>query len=180
MIPLKVLKISYDPSGKNYAVILKEVGGEICIPIIIGSFEAQSIALAIEVIEAPRPLTHDLICDMINSLDLDLSSVKINHLEDGVFYSKIEFKTMDSKILSLDARPSDSISIAIRLNIPILISPKILDEAGVKENYFKEETSKNSNIISLKSLKKKLEHAIEKEEYEKAAKIRDTISKLNS
>ena len=180
MIPLKVLKISYNPSSKNYAVILKEIDGEMCVPVIIGSFEAQSIALAIEVIETPRPLTHDLICDIINTIDWELNSVKINELEDGIFYSKIEMKTKKSKIYCIDARPSDAIAIAIRLDIPILISPDILNEAGIKENQLSKEKLEKRSTISLRSLKERLKLAIDEEEYEKAAKIRDTISKLES
>ena len=76
MIPVKVNKISYHSKSKSYAIILKEIEGKRCMPIIIGSFEAQSIALAIEEIEAPRPLTHDLICDFITALDVSLKAIK--------------------------------------------------------------------------------------------------------
>ena len=88
MTRLEVLKISYEPTNKIMSVILKEVKGDLCLPVIIGSFEAQSIALATEAIEAPRPLTHDLICDIINVIDLDLSSIIIDKLDDGIFYAK--------------------------------------------------------------------------------------------
>tara|TARA_B100000287_G_scaffold214547_1_gene202453 strand:+ start:806 stop:1351 length:546 start_codon:yes stop_codon:yes gene_type:complete len=181
LIPLKVLKISYNPSNKNYSVILKEVDGQLCLPVIIGSFEAQSIALAIEVIETPRPLTHDLICDIFNTTNLDLDSVIIDRLDDGIFYSKIKISTKGSETFLIDARPSDSIAIAVRLDIPILISDDILNEAGVKENSNGNyKIKKISKTISLKSLKAKLKNAIDEEEYEKAAKLRDTISKLES
>ena len=76
MIPVKVLNISYHPESRSYAVILKEISGEICLPVIVGSYEAQSIALAIEVVETPRPLTHDLICDVITGID----AVSYTHL----------------------------------------------------------------------------------------------------
>ena len=125
MTRLEVLKISYEPTNKNYSVILKEVEGNLCLPVIIGSFEAQSIALAIEAIETPRPLTHDLICDIINLVDLDLNSIIIDKLNDGIFYSKIVMDNKDSETLFVDARPSDSITIAIRLDVPIFISSEL-------------------------------------------------------
>ena len=93
MIPLKVIKISYDSTAKTYAVILKEITGSKCLPIIIGSFEAQSIALALESIDSPRPLTHDLICDLINTDNGSLKSVRINNIKDGVFYAQLEIES---------------------------------------------------------------------------------------
>ena len=69
MVPVKVIKISYHPTSRSYAIILKEITGEKCLPVIVGSFEAQSIALAIESVDTPRPLTHDLICDVITGFD---------------------------------------------------------------------------------------------------------------
>ena len=83
MIPVKVIKISYHPTSRSYAVILKEITGEKCLPVIVGSFEAQSIALAIESVDTPRPLTHDLICDVLTGIDSLLKTVRINSLEDG-------------------------------------------------------------------------------------------------
>ena len=181
MTRLEVLKISYEPTNKNYSVILKEVGGNLCLPVIIGSFEAQSIALAIEAIETPRPLTHDLICDIINLVDLDLNSIIIDKLNDGIFYSKIVMDNRDSEPLFVDARPSDSIAIAIRLDVPIFISSKLLNEVGVEKVYLgKKNIKKINKSSSLKSLKVKLKLAIDEEEYEKAAKIRDTINRLES
>ena len=181
MTRLEVLKISYEPTNKNYSVILKEVEGDLCLPVIIGSFEAQSIALAIEAIETPRPLTHDLICDIINVVDLDLSSIIIDKLDDGIFYSKIVMDNRDSEPLFVDARPSDSIAIAIRLDVPIFISSELLNEVGVEKVYLgKKDIKKINKSYSLKSLKVKLKLAIYEEEYEKAAKIRDTINRLES
>ena len=170
MTRLEVLKISYEPTNKNYSVILKEVEGNLCLPVIIGSFEAQSIALAIEAIETPRPLTHDLICDIINIVDLDLSSIIIDKLDDGIFYSKIVMDNRDSEPLFVDARPSDSIAIAIRLDVPIFISSELLNEVGVEKVYLgKKNIKKINKSSSLKSLKVKLKLAIDEEEYEKAA-----------
>ena len=83
MIPVKVLKISYHPSSRSYTVILKEITGDMCLPVIVGTFEAQSIALAMEMVHTPRPLTHDLICDVITNINGNLNAIKINQLDDG-------------------------------------------------------------------------------------------------
>ena len=181
MIPVKVLKISYHPESRSYAVILKEITGEKCLPVIVGSFEAQSIALAIEVVDTPRPLTHDLICDVITGIDGKLKTVKINHLKDGVFYAQMELESNIFGNRVIDARPSDAIAVALRLNSPILVAPRVLAEAGVKEDTLRNvKKPRNKPDLSLKALKKKLKKAVEEEEYEFAAKLRDKISNLKS
>ena len=181
MIPVKVLKISYHPESRSYAVILKEITGEKCLPVIVGSFEAQSIALAIEVVDTPRPLTHDLICDVITGIDGKLKTVKINHLKDGVFYAQMELESNIFGNRVIDARPSDAIAVALRLNSPILVAPRVLAEAGVKEDTLRNvKKPRNKSDLSLKALKKKLKKAVEEEEYEFAAKLRDKISNLES
>ena len=181
MIPVKVLKISYHPESRSYAVILKEIAGDKCLPVIVGSFEAQSIALAIEVVDTPRPLTHDLICDVITGIDGSLKTVRVSHLQDGVFYAQMELESDDIGNRIIDARPSDAIAVALRMNAPILVARRVLEEAGVKEDTLKNENQpRNKPNLSLKALKEKLKKAVEEEEYEIAAKLRDKISSLES
>ena len=181
MIPVSVLKISYHPESRSYAVILKEITGKKCLPVVVGSFEAQSIALAIEVINTPRPLTHDLICDLIKGIDGTLSSVRINHLEDGVFFAQMEIHSKELGKRVIDARPSDAIAVALRLNAPILVAKEIIKKAGIgQENLVDEKKVVKNPKISLKALKQKLKNAIDEEEYEVAAKLRDKIIKLES
>ena len=181
MIPVKVIKISYHPTSRSYAVILKEITGEKCLPVIVGSFEAQSIALAIESVDTPRPLTHDLICDVLTGIDSLLKTVRINSLEDGVFYAQMEIESDSFGNRKIDARPSDAIAVALRMNTPILVSSKVLKEASVSEDSLINDKPKaKKSSISLKSLKEKLKSAIEEEEYEIAAKLRDKISDLES
>jgi len=180
MIPVNVEKISYHPSSRSYAVLLKEDNGEKVLPILVGSFEAQSIALALEVVATPRPLTHDLICEIIKGIDADLISVNISQLNDGVFYAKLKLKSSDFGTKIIDARPSDAISIALRLNTQIYVSPEIIKEAGVNQE---DVISENQSIIpkhSIEDLELKLKKAVEKEQYEKAAKLRDKIKELES
>ena len=179
MIPVNVDKISYHPSSRSYAVLLKEQNSEKVLPILVGSFEAQSIALALEVVETPRPLTHDLICEMIKKIDAKLVSVSISKLNDGVFYAKLKIKGLKIGNKQIDSRPSDAISIALRLNAQIYVSPEVIKEAGVNQEDIQEESSITPKY-SIEDLELKLKKAVEKEEYEKAAKIRDKLKELDS
>ena len=179
MIPVNVDKISYHPSSRSYAVLLKEENSEKVLPILVGSFEAQSIALALEVVETPRPLTHDLICEMIKKINAKLISVNISKLNDGVFYAKLKIKGLKFGIKQIDSRPSDAISIALRLKAQIYVSPEVIEEAGVKQEDISEESS-IAPKYSVEDLEIKLKKAVEKEEYEKAAKIRDKLKELDS
>ena len=180
MIPVNVEKISYHPSSRSYAVLLKEENSELVLPILVGSFEAQSISLAIEVISAPRPLTHDLICDIINKIDAELIAVNIFQLNDGVFYAKLKIKGPKFGTKMIDARPSDAISIALRLNAQIFVTPEIIKEAGVSQDDIITEDKAIIPKISIEDLELKLKKAVEKEDYERAAKLRDEIKDLQS
>ena len=182
MIPVEIKKISYHPSTRSYAVILNEIGGKRFLPVIVGSFEAQSIALAIELTNTPRPLTHDLICNMINSLKLKLKTVKISNLSDGVFYAIIELFSDQLGEIKVDSRPSDAIAVALRLNSPILVSEKLMNDVGITDVDYINQSFKNekTNISLLNNLKKRLEEAIEQEEYERAARLRDKITEMES
>ena len=179
MIPVKVNKISYHSKSKSYAVILKEIEGERCMPVIIGSFEAQSIALAIEEIDTPRPLTHDLICDFISAVDVSLKAIKIYSLNEGVYFAKIIIISERMGEQIIDARPSDAIAVALRMHTPMLVSKKVFDKASLEEElFFQEKERKKINEDPLPELKREMELAIEKEEYELAAELRDKINKL--
>jgi|TARA_B100001142_G_scaffold266336_1_gene270757 hypothetical protein len=180
MIPVKVEKISYHPSSRSYAVLLKDERSDLFLPILVGSFEAQSIALAIEVVDTPRPLTHDLICDLITKVDGKLLAVNISKLNDGVFYASLKLSGDNFGTKTIDARPSDAISIALRLNAQIYVTAEVIEEAGVGED---EVISDKQNILpkySVEDLEIKLKKAVDEEEYEKAARIRDKIKDLES
>ena len=180
MIPVNVEKISYHTSSRSYAVLLKENDSDLVLPILVGSFEAQSIALALEVVAAPRPLTHDLICDLIKKIDAELISVNISQLNDGVFYAKLKLMVSGFGTKIIDARPSDAISIALRLDAQIYVTPEIIKEAGVKPKDIIADKELIKLKYSIEDLELKLKKAVEKEEYEKAAKIRDKIKELDS
>ena len=177
MVPVKVQKISFHPPSRSYAVILSEINGKRKLPVIVGSFEAQSIALALESMDTPRPLTHDLIGLLIDEIDASLVSVRITDLEDGVFYASLDINGEVTGKRSVDSRPSDAIAVGLRMKAPIMISEKLFEKAGLSEGDL--ETSKNSDkVLSVKELEDRLQVAVDNEKYEVAAKIRDQINEL--
>jgi len=177
MVPVKVQKISFHPPSRSYAVILSEINGERKLPVIVGSFEAQSIALALEAMETPRPLTHDLIGLLINEIDANLVAVRITNIEDGVFYASLDINGEITGKRSIDSRPSDAIAVGLRMKAPIMISDELFEEAGLSESNY--ETGQNSEkVLSVKELEDRLQIAVDNEKYEVAAKIRDQINEL--
>jgi hypothetical protein len=190
-IQVDIMGLSTSPSsGGAYALILKEVNGLRRLPIIIGAFEAQSIALEMEGIKPPRPLTHDLLKNVMDSLGANLNDVFINDLKDGTFYARL---SLDSQ--EVDSRPSDAIALAVRYNVPIFVADKVMDEAGFVPDGDEadkpaaagppepEQPSTEKPKIKLSRLEELHQHLLEavaKEEYEKAAKLRDEIQKLEA
>ena len=201
LVRLKIKGISYSQTQNGaYALILNEVDGERKLPIVIGAFEAQSIAIALEKeIRPPRPLTHDLFKNFADRFDIVVKQVIIHKLVDGVFYSSLICER-DKIEEIIDARTSDAIALALRFKAPIFTYKNILDKAGI---YLKVDPNKDENeegedniliedIIneelefvdsddynshSLEELNNLLSEAVENEDYEAAAKIRDEISK---
>ena len=193
-IQCEILGLSSSPStGGAYAILLKEINGNRRLPIIIGAFEAQAIALEIEGIKPPRPLTHDLLKQMIDSLGAAVMEVVIDELRENTFYAKIilEVSALTNEV---DARPSDAIALAVRTQSPIYVAEKVMEAAAFlpseesgKEERINKENPRNeeeeipkSKEAKIASLQKKLKEAIAAEEYEMAAKLRDDIQKLTS
>ena len=178
MIPVKVQKITYYHPNRSYAVILKELDGDRSLPVLIGAFEAQSIAMAMEYMETPRPLTHDLITNLIKGIDANLSAVKIIKLKDGVFYSVLDIKSNKIGQREIDSRPSDALAIALRMHAPILVSTEIMNEAIILEKDLQNIEDEMEQDPMIENLEKQLQKAIEEEEYEVAARIRDKIKNI--
>lgn len=202
LVRLNIKGISYSQTQNGaYALILSEVDGERKLPIVIGAFEAQSIAIALEKeIKPPRPLTHDLFKNFADRFEILVKQVIIHKLVDGVFFSSIICER-DKIEEIIDARTSDAIALALRFNAPIFTYKNILEKAGIylKPNPRKKEkdeteqaileqlmtddteskkkTSKSYKSYSLKELHNLLDKAVNNEDYEKAALIRDEISK---
>ncbi len=204
LVRLNIKGISYSQTQNGaYALILSEVDGDRKLPIVIGAFEAQSIAIALEKeIRPPRPLTHDLFKNFADRFDIVIKQVIIHKLVDGVFYSSIICER-DKIEEIIDARTSDAISLALRFQAPIFTYKNILEKAGIylKGNTDPEEFTDDDEILmdeiileeeeellssendyqrmSLTELNTQLEQAVNNEDYELAAKIRDEISKRN-
>ncbi|APG60308.1 bifunctional nuclease family protein [Christiangramia salexigens] len=206
LVRLNIKGISYSQTQNGaYALILNEVGGERKLPIVIGAFEAQSIAIALEKeIKPPRPLTHDLFKNFSDRFEIIVKQVIIHKLVDGVFYSSLICER-DGIEEIIDARTSDAIALALRFDAPIFTYKNILDKAGIylkaeerqrekkekeeediiSEELLKEEielTSDESDSadyksMSLEELNEMLAQAVSQEDYEKAARLRDEISK---
>tara|TARA_B100001059_G_C17768785_1_gene547163 strand:- start:77 stop:685 length:609 start_codon:yes stop_codon:yes gene_type:complete len=199
LVRLNIKGISYSQTQNGaYALILNEVDGDRKLPIVIGAFEAQSIAIALEKeIRPPRPLTHDLFKNFADRFDVIVKQVIIHKLVDGVFYSSLICER-DKIEEIIDARTSDAIALALRFQAPIFTYKNILDKAGIylKVNPKKEEEQQDSILVddmiaeeieislqesykgkTLQELNTLLDEAVANEDYETAAKIRDEISK---
>ncbi|HKI77054.1 MAG TPA: bifunctional nuclease family protein [Ignavibacteriaceae bacterium] len=191
-IQCEILGLSSSPStGGAYAILLKEVNGSRRLPIIIGAFEAQAIALEIEGIKPPRPLTHDLLKSIVDNIGALVLEVVIDELRENTFYAKIilEVSTLTNEI---DARPSDAIALAVRSQAPIYVAENVMDAAAFipseepgKEDYTPsqredEQPIANSKEAKIAALQSKLREAIESEEYERAARLRDDIQRLTN
>lgn len=195
LVRLNIKGISYSQTQSGaYALVLNEVEGDRTLPIIIGAFEAQSIAIALEKeIKPPRPLTHDLFKSFADRFSIKVKQVIIHKLVDGVFYSSLICEHDKAEEI-IDARTSDAIALATRFNAPIFTYENILDKAGiylkVKEDPKLAQTkieveemaldlTEDSSLkdIPIEELNKQLKEAVTNEDYELAAKIRDEISK---
>jgi bifunctional DNase/RNase len=195
-IKLDIVGLSYSQTQSGaYALVLGEVNGKRRLPIIIGSFEAQAIAIEIEKMSPSRPLTHDLFKTLTLSYQIEVEEVLIYNLVDGIFFAKIICNN-GTKTVELDSRTSDAIALAVRYHCPIYTYDFILAAAGILiegsdydflENIDQiedlENKSKEGNIYQGKSdieLQTQLQKALQEEDYEKAAHIRDELTKRGS
>lgn len=206
-IKLEILGLSSSQSQSgSFALVLGEVEGDRRLPIIIGMFEAQAIAIEIEKVRPSRPMTHDLFRAIGNDLNFTVEEIIISNLKEGVFFAQIMI-TDGIKHIAVDSRPSDAIAIGLRFDAPIYTYEHILSEAGIvvedteeeqEEGESEEASSETSEAVvetsekgktkkpssdlkslSLDKLNEMLNEAIENEDYEKAARIRDELNKRN-
>ena len=190
-IELEIIGITYSQSQSGaYVLILKEIEGDRNLPILIGQFEAQAIAMELQSVKSPRPLTHDLIKNIAKTFNIKLNEIIINDFKEGIYYALLIFE-LENKIFKVDARPSDAVALALRFNCPIYTTPEILDETGFiltgseedivpppnMQKEAEEVKEPSFNLYTLEELEKMLEEAVEKEDYEMASKLRDEIKK---
>ena len=188
-IQVDIIGLSTSPSsGGAYALVLGEVGGNRRLPIIIGAFEAQAIALELEKIQPPRPMTHDLLRSLFDTLGAEVTDVVIDDLREGTFFAKVRYVFEDEEA-TLDARPSDAVALAVRTDAPLFVASSVLDEAGIPADDDADaveadtesdpfESAASSAMSRLDRMESQLEKAIADEDYEKAAKLRDDIARM--
>lgn len=189
-ITVKGLSYSQGKSGA-YALILAEKGPDARkLPVVIGGAEAQSIAVALEKsIAPPRPMTHDTWQNMLDELGTQIEKVLIHRLVNGVFYASIYARNEHGAQLIFDSRPSDAVALAVRVDCPIYVLASILEQAGitekeervadgVEEDVAEEGSASETETDSVTLLEKRLEEAVENEDYELAARLRDKLDKL--
>ncbi len=199
-VRLSVLGLSYSETQSGaYALVLAEEGGERRIPIIIGAFEAQAIAIELEGLKPPRPLTHDLFLQFATAFNIKLKEVNIFKLEEGVFFSNLVFSFAQNVVI-VDSRTSDAIALALRFKCPIYTTKQVIEKAGIVIEFSKDadsekdkepindiELNKASEKLksnkspyskySIKELEAMLKEAVRDENYEKASHIRDEINR---
>lgn len=192
-IELDIVALSHSlTQSQNYAVVLGEQTGNRRLPIVIGGYEAQAIAVAMERMMPSRPLTHDLLKNVLMVYDIELKEVIINNLIDGIFYAQLVCE-QDGETIEIDSRTSDALAMAVRYNCPIFTYEFILESAGIlldedgepttesaSKTPSKRRAEKPENAIKslpLQELEEMLEEVLEKEDYERAAEIRDEINR---
>jgi len=189
-IPLEILGLSSSHSNTHsYALILGEKNGKRRLPIIIGAFEAQAIAIEVEGVKLNRPMTHDLFKSFAVEFNIQVVEVVITDLKEGIFYAYIICKS-NELVRKIDARPSDAIAIAVRFNAPIYTNERVLQEGGVvlKDNLYspteehtaseQKQSTELSRAEKLEKLKLQMNEALQNEDYELAARLRDEIKRL--
>lgn len=188
-IKLDIVGLSYSQTQSGaYALVLAETGGKRSLPIIIGGYEAQAIAIELEKMTPTRPLTHDLFKSFAQSFQVDVEEVIIYNLVEGVFFAKL-ICSKDGKFSEIDARTSDAIALAVRFKCPIFTYENILASAGIlldenneltadaPESETPEPQKSGMATMDMSQLEEHLNEAIENEDYELASKIRDEINK---
>jgi len=187
-LALEIVALSHSVTqSHNYAVVLGEVDGNRRLPVVIGSFEAQAIAVSMEGMTPNRPLTHDLFKNTLDLFTIDLKEIIINNLLDGIFYAKLVCER-EGEMIEIDSRTSDALALAVRFKCPIFTYDFILDSAGIvmedsqdepgtETALTKETKTQRLSNMTLDALSKMLEDVLAEEDYERAALIRDELNR---
>ena len=188
-LQVDIIGLSTSPSsGGAYALVLGEIEGNRRLPIIIGAFEAQAIALELEKIQPPRPMTHDLLRDLFDAVGGQVTDILIDDLREGTFFAKIRY-SIGGEDHQLDARPSDAVALAVRAEAPIFVTAHVLEEAGIPAEDEEPsalasapepaaEPERRRPASKLDRMEQDLATAIAEEDYERAAQLRDEIEQM--
>jgi bifunctional DNase/RNase len=199
LVPAEVWTVAKAEQGN--AVLVRPLGLDVAVPIFIAPLEAQSILIGLGSVKMPRPLTHDLLITVLESLEATVNRVEITALREGTYYAKLILESSGSEI-TIDARPSDCLALAVRMKCPIYIDEAVVDEAGIsvkmveeknreaKQEESSEQARETTDAVTeilplaqeaeMAGLRKRLDAAIEEENYEEAARLRDRIRELES
>ncbi len=187
LVRVTVERVTLDTSTSRFVVILKEENKNRWLPIVVGSSEAQAIALQLENISPPRPLTHDLIRNLLETLDAKIERIVVNDLRDNTYFALLGLR-MQGEFRNIDARPSDAIALALRSEAPIYVDGNVMRQAAIAETDQERKPQESAGDFSepsspedvLEQLNVDLMKAVQDERYEEAAKIRDEIAKLKT
>ncbi|MBD3242998.1 MAG: hypothetical protein GF331_20565 [Chitinivibrionales bacterium] len=189
MIPVDLTRTMLLNLGNDFVVLLRSAEDKRALPISIGQFEAQAIAIKLNSLEVPRPLTHDLLKAVVEKLECSLVRVEVCDLRDETFYARLILKRSGDEF-EMDSRPSDAIALALRFKVPVFVADEVMEQAGVlfteedmderKAAAESEESSPTEPPSPMQLLQRRLDRAIADERYEEAAEIRDQIKKMSS
>ena len=175
IVAVRVERVTLDTSSNRFIVILKDDTYHRWLPIVVGPAEAQAIALQLENVTPPRPMTHDLMKSLLDSLKANILRVIVNDLKENTYYAIIDIKRNGTQA-HVDARPSDAIALALRTDAPIFVDEKVMQKAAISEDMESVEPEEEEEEI--KALNIKLQEAVREERYEDAARLRDAINGL--
>jgi len=172
IVAVRVERVTLDTSSNRFVVILRDDTYHRWLPIVVGPAEAQAIALQLERVSPPRPMTHDLMKNLLDSIKADISRVIVSDLRENTYYATIDVKRNGTQ-LQVDARPSDAIALALRVSAPIFVDEDVMKKAAIGEEMETNEPQKEGDNVE--SLSSQLENAVQDERYEDAARFRDMI-----
>jgi len=182
LVAVRVDRVTLDAHTNRFVVILRDDINNRWLPIVVGNTEAQAIALQLENVSPPRPLTHDLIKNLLESIEAKIARIVVNDLRENTYYALISLK-MNGYNTDIDARPSDAIALALRMQAPIFVDEEVMTKAAVSEKEDEEageerDEERETPMTHLEKLEMDMQKAISDERYEDAAKLRDEINEL--
>lgn len=175
IVAVRVEKVTLDTSTNRFVVILRDDINKRWLPIVVGSSEAQAIALQLENIDPPRPLTHDLMKNLLDTVGSKVSRIIVNDLRENTYYAMINLSNNGTK-KEVDARPSDAIALALRMQAPIFVDEEVMRKAAIREAEEEDmELEDKSPVSKIEELNLDLDKAVKEERFEEAARLRDKI-----
>ena len=177
IIAVRVDRVTFDTTTNRFVVILKDDINNRWLPIVVGSTEAQAIALQLEKISPPRPLTHDLMKNLLDSFEVNVAKIIVNDLRENTYYASINIKNNGSS-QEIDARPSDAIALALRMQAPIYVKENVMKRAAIHDKDTENTESNITSVDRMEELNIQLNKAVKEERFEDAARLRDEILEL--